>query len=1022
MTEEERRALEALRFNWAWTPDDVWGETGYHVEGMHAEVDREVLAGLRDAAASRGASPIGLVLRGQRGAGKTHLLGWVRRQVRERDGYFFLVDLDQADELWTGVLLSVRRDLMRADATGHTQLAVLLRRLAAMADLSEEHAAAIAGEAPVSRKDLDRFVTALRRVDPQVVLETRETLRALVLYGAGDDELSTIGGDYLGSLEESTPGERAAWGVRPGARPPRLVVRDVSWLSALTGPAVIAVDQLDAVAAGVDGGRRALNRVALGLMALRENTRRTLSVVACITPTWTQLRKSVFSTATDRFREVAVLRQIEDAELARELVARRLAAPYAEVGFVPPHPTWPVAVTAFDGIEKQFTPRALLQRVDAHVRQCLLGGRVSELERLDTEPEPDTVEPACHDLEPLDSRFAELKGYADIGAVLAPGHEDGTVPALLTAGLTAWMVEQGDSGVEWRLDPPFGSSPALHARLRRTLEEETETEAHWSFRAIGHGNARAAQTRLRDARAEAGLRPDGTRHLVVLRNSGWPNGRVTAEHVASFRESGGVDLPVADDDLRTFRALETLLAERPPGLEAWLVSRKPASGTELLDTVLGRRTAEPSTPDPIPESTLSASITVGVTVADGTPVRVPVESLRRHAVVFAGTGSGKTVLLRRLVEECALRGVSSIVLDPNNDLARLGDPWPAPPPGWAPSDATLAQEYLANTEVVVWTPGRRAGRPLSFQPLPDFAAVAGDADELAMAVEAAAASLEPRANVTGANNKARWSRAVLREALTYYARQGRRTLDGLIAVLADLPEGASTIDGAQKLAVELATSLRAAKVNDTLFGGAGEPVDPGALLTPSRGRRARVSVISFVGLRTEEQRQSFVNQLQLELFSWVKEHPAGDRPLGGLLVMDEAQTLAPAVGTTPSTQSTLMLVAQARKYGLGLVFATQAPKALHNRVPGNASTVFVGRLNAPVQIAAARELAQSKGGRLDHVGALKVAQFYASTEGSRFQRLRTPNCLTHHPASALTPEEVVHRARAAQWPDHDPDD
>jgi type IV secretory pathway VirB4 component len=44
--------------------------------------------------------------------------------------------------------------------------------------------------------------------------------------------------------------------------------------------------------------------------------------------------------------------------------------------------------------------------------------------------------------------------------------------------------------------------------------------------------------------------------------------------------------------------------------------------------------------------------------------------------LHAGSGSGKTVLTRRLIDECALAGVSTIVLDPNNDLAHFGTPWP----------------------------------------------------------------------------------------------------------------------------------------------------------------------------------------------------------------------------------------------------------------------------------------------------------------------------------------------------------
>jgi DNA helicase HerA-like ATPase len=170
-------------------------------------------------------------------------------------------------------------------------------------------------------------------------------------------------------------------------------------------------------------------------------------------------------------------------------------------------------------------------------------------------------------------------------------------------------------------------------------------------------------------------------------------------------------------------------------------------------------------------------------------------------------------------------------------------------------------------------------------------------------------------------------------------------------------------------------------------------------------------VISFIGLPSDEQRQSFVNQLQMALFAWIKRHPAGDRPLGGLFVMDEAQTLAPSGAMTACTQSTLNLASQARKYGLGLVFATQAPKGLHNRIPGNATSQFYGLLNAPAQITAARDMARAKGGDVPDVSLLRTGEFYAALEGVAFQKLRTPLCLSHHPSSPLTTDEVVERAK-----------
>src|SRR5690606_27522279 len=112
-----------------------------------------------------------------------------------------------------------------------------------------------------------------------------------------------------------------------------------------------------------------------------------------------------------------------------------------------------------------------------------------------------------------------------------------------------------------------------------------------------------------------------------------------------------------------------------------------------------------------------------------------------------------------------LLGVSSIVLDSNNDLVRLGQAWPHPPEHWRPGDAEKATDYLENTEVVVWTPRIAAGRPLAFQPLPDFGPVLDDLDELGLAVDAAVAALAGRVGAAGPSEKAKKRRAVLTEVM-----------------------------------------------------------------------------------------------------------------------------------------------------------------------------------------------------------------------------------------------------------------
>ncbi len=389
---------------------------------------------------------------------------------------------------------------------------------------------------------------------------------------------------------------------------------------------------------------------------------------------------------------------------------------------------------------------------------------------------------------------------------------------------------------------------------------------------------------------------------------------------------------------------------------------------------------------------------------------MPIDLLRRHTVIFAGSGSGKTVLIRRLVEECAVLGVSSIVLDPNNDLACLGTPWPQAPRGWRENDEALAKRYFETTEVVIWTPRRETGRPLAFRPLAGLLAMKDDAEEFVIALDNAVESLLPRAGLPSSGGKAEQGRAVLKQALQAFAKAGGGELGEFLAYLSNLPEGV-TLASAPKLSEHMAQTLMAAAMNDPLFGGEGAPADPGMLLTPSKGKKARISVISFIGLTSDDQRQGFVNQLQMALFAWVKKNPAGERPLGGLFVMDEAQNFAPSSGSTPSTASTLSLASQARKYGLGLIFATQAPKGLHNQIPGNATTQFFGLLNSPTQIDAAKEMAAAKGGTVSEIGGLTTGNFYVASEAINLKKINTPSCLSYHPKSPLTEQEVLELAR-----------
>ena len=82
MTVTERDAFAALRLDWVRSPDDVWRASPFHVDGINAGAARMIKDAI-DQATDDMANPMGLVIQGQAGAGKTHLLGWVREQVDE---------------------------------------------------------------------------------------------------------------------------------------------------------------------------------------------------------------------------------------------------------------------------------------------------------------------------------------------------------------------------------------------------------------------------------------------------------------------------------------------------------------------------------------------------------------------------------------------------------------------------------------------------------------------------------------------------------------------------------------------------------------------------------------------------------------------------------------------------------------------------------------------------------------------------------------------------------------------------
>ncbi len=820
--------------------------------------------------------------------------------------------------------------------------------------------------------------------------------------------------------------------------------------------------------------RAIIEGIGGGLMGLRDITMRTLTLVSCLEATWDILSNTVVQSFRDRFQTPLVLAPVRQQEIAAQLVMQRLQGVYQQVGFTPQYPSWPFNPQFLHEASSTY-PRKILQRCHRHREECLAKQQICELKSFGDNVD-DIVIIDQTGFDALDAAFQTHKRQVDPLVLLDESNEDDQL-AVLIKMVCMWLTYENPlpDNIDTQVDVDFGGghrTQPLHARLRIIFRDEGDRERHLSIRGLQRLHAVAYQSRLRSAMVVSGIdRSLSFRHLMILRNGEVPSGKKTGILTTQFTKAGGIFAAPSEKDLRVLLSLAQLQQES--AFQNWLRKRRFVSQlTFLRDAVTwlysdivtpgstvdfkkitdgdtsgivtptkttatsklitptngnGTRNGHMSTIGPV--VTIKADpvflngdsrITVGQRLV-GTqlqnPVTVALEDLRKHVVVLAGSGAGKTVLVKRLIEEATLLGVPSIVIDGANDLARLGDSWPIPPEDWGIEDQAKASCYQQQSEVVVWTPGLEAGNPLNLEPLPDLAAMVNDPNELGQAAGMACESLQEIV-ASGRSHTDNLKRGILRAALENFARSGSNGLESFVEYLSDLPnEAGGGIQDAQKKAREMADRLRAEILVNPLLRQSGSTLDPALLFGLDQAHdRTRISVLNLSGLAGLNAQQQFLNQLAMTLFTWIKKNPApATQALRGLLVIDEAKDFIPSRSSTPCKSSLLRLAAQARKYGLGLIFATQEPKSIDHGIIANCATQFFGRASSPAAIEVVEEQIKLRGGSGHDIARLARGQFYAALEGATSPvKIQVPLCLSYHAASPLNEEEVLVRATAAR--------
>ncbi len=394
-----------------------------------------------------------------------------------------------------------------------------------------------------------------------------------------------------------------------------------------------------------------------------------------------------------------------------------------------------------------------------------------------------------------------------------------------------------------------------------------------------------------------------------------------------------------------------------------------------------------------------------------------------HAVCVGMTGSGKTGLCVGLLEEAALDGIPAIAIDPKGDISNLLLSFPDLLPSdfrpfvdegeaerqgltvdalaeraaaaqrdglvaWG-EDGARIRRFRDACELALYTPGSEAGLPLSLLrsfSLPD-STVLDDAELLAGQIEGTVSGLLGLIGIDAEPLRSR--EHVLLSQILGAAWTARKGLD-----LAGLIQSVQTPPFARIGVIELDTfyprserTALAIALNSLLASPSasawaqGEPLDIQRLLYGAQGK-PKISILSIAHL-SDAQRMFFVTALLDALVAWMRQQ-SGTSSLRALLYMDEIFGYFPPTAAPPSKRPMLLLLKQARAFGLGVVLATQNPVDLDYKGLANCGTWFLGRLQTERDKLRVLEGLESASGQASGGGFDRAALDHAlSTLGSR---------------------------------------
>ena len=358
-----------------------------------------------------------------------------------------------------------------------------------------------------------------------------------------------------------------------------------------------------------------------------------------------------------------------------------------------------------------------------------------------------------------------------------------------------------------------------------------------------------------------------------------------------------------------------------------------------------------------------------------------------HAAIIGMTGSGKTGLGVSIIEEAAIDNIPSIVIDPKGDMGDLCltdstfspktfEPWVADEASAKETDVseyavkistmwkegieswgqdTSRVEKFQNVKKTIYTPGSSAGVSINIMSSLEKppAEVMEDSDTFTSYLKSTTVSLLSLIGIVADPLDSKEYILLAQIITKAWLADEDITIESLIGKIISpsfkkigvLPlNDFYGKDERFKLATKFNSLLASPSFSLWLKG---DNLDIQNLLYDENGK-AKIAIFSIAHLNDDE-RMFFVTILLNKYIAWMRRQ-SGTSALKTLLYMDEIFGFFPPTKNPPSKEPMLLLLKQARAFGVGIVLSTQNPVDLDYKGLSNIGTWFIGRLQTTQDI------------------------------------------------------------------------